>query len=88
MSGSGRYGPYVKHQKTNATIPKGEKPEEITLARAVELLAEREAKSPTKKKAAAKKTKSAKKGAKKTAAKKAPAKKAPAKKASRKAAAE
>ncbi|MCQ8185632.1 type I DNA topoisomerase [Parvularcula maris] len=68
----GRYGPYVKHQKTNATIPKGENPDEITLERALELIAEREAKAPTKKKAAKKKaTKKAAKKATKKATKKA-----------------
>ena len=36
---SGRYGPYVKAGKVNATIPKSENPDEITIARAAELLA-------------------------------------------------
>jgi DNA topoisomerase-1 len=36
---SGRYGPYVSAGKVNATIPKSEDPEGITLERAVELLA-------------------------------------------------
>lgn len=40
----GRYGPYVKHGKVNASIPKGTKPEDVTLEQAVELLAERAAK--------------------------------------------
>ena len=40
----GRYGPYVKHNKTNATIPKDEDPEYITLERALELIIEREKK--------------------------------------------
>jgi DNA topoisomerase-1 len=35
----GRFGPYVKHDKTNATLPKGTSVEDITLAQAVELLA-------------------------------------------------
>lgn len=34
----GRYGPYVKYKRVNATIPKNEKPEEITLERAIELI--------------------------------------------------
>ena len=38
---SGKYGPYVKHGKVNATLPKDKTPEEITLAEAVELLAAR-----------------------------------------------
>ncbi|ADM10107.1 DNA topoisomerase I [Parvularcula bermudensis HTCC2503] len=66
----GRYGPYVKHQKTNATIPQGVDPAEITLEQALELISAREAKKPTKKKKTAKK-KSAKKPAKKKTTKKA-----------------
>jgi DNA topoisomerase-1 len=46
---SGRYGPYVKHGKVNATIPKDRDPEQVTLAEAVELIAERSAKGPAKK---------------------------------------
>jgi len=82
---SGRYGPYIKHGSTNANIPKGKDPQEITLEEAVALIAEREAKGggkkkPTKAKTAAK-PKAEKAPAKKTAtAKKASAKKAPAKK--------
>ena len=37
----GRYGPYVKHGKINATIPKGTDPMSVDLARAVELIAAR-----------------------------------------------
>ncbi len=72
----GRYGPYVKWDKVNATIPKGTDPQELTMERAVELITEREAKSGKKtaaKKAPAKKAAPAKTGAKKTSAKKAPA---------------
>jgi DNA topoisomerase-1 len=61
----GRYGPYVKHGKVNATIPRGRNPEELTLAQAVELIAERAAKGPGKKPARA-----AKPAAKKASAKK------------------
>lgn len=76
---NGRYGPYVKHEKINATIPRDRAPEDVTLEEAVELIAARAAKGPAKKKAA-KKAPAKKKAAKKTAAKKAPAKKAAAKK--------
>jgi DNA topoisomerase-1 len=78
---NGRYGPYVKHGKVNATVPKGKDPEKLTVEEAVQLIEERAAKSGAKKKAAPKKKAAAKKTAtKKTAAKKAPAKKAAAKK--------
>ena len=40
----GRYGPYVKYAKINATIPKGKDPEEITLEEAVNLINEKSAK--------------------------------------------
>ncbi|MEO1312193.1 MAG: topoisomerase C-terminal repeat-containing protein, partial [Pseudomonadota bacterium] len=76
----GRYGPYVKHGKTNATIPKDISPDEITLDQALTLIAEREAKAGKKKPAA---KKSAKKAAKKTLATNA-AKKPAAKKTTRK----
>ena len=36
---AGRYGPYVSDGTTNATIPKAENPDEITIERAAELLA-------------------------------------------------
>lgn len=44
----GRYGPYVTDGKTNASLPRGEAPEEITPERASQLLAEKRAKGPTK----------------------------------------
>ncbi len=46
---SGRYGPYVNHGKVNATLPRGVKPEDVTLEQAVELLAERAGRAPAKK---------------------------------------
>jgi len=39
----GRFGPYVRHGKTNASLPKGKAPEELSVDEAVELLAKREA---------------------------------------------
>lgn len=57
----GRYGPYVKHGKTNATLPKDQKPEDVTLEQAVELIAAKAKSPPKKKKAAPKKKAPAKK---------------------------
>ncbi|HXF18253.1 MAG TPA: topoisomerase C-terminal repeat-containing protein, partial [Burkholderiales bacterium] len=42
---NGRYGPYVKHGKTNATIPPSIDPSKITLEEALELLATKTAKA-------------------------------------------
>ena len=69
----GRYGPYVSHNKVNATLPKGQEPEAVTVDLAVKLLAEKAAKKPAKKAAKKPATKAAKKPAKK-AARKAPTK--------------
>jgi DNA topoisomerase-1 len=41
----GRFGPYVTDGETNASLRRGDTPDSITLERAVELLAERRAKS-------------------------------------------
>ena len=78
----GKYGPYVKWEKVNATIPKEIEPEDLSLDQAVILIEEKLAKSPAKRKAATKKKPAAKKAAPKKAAAKKPAakKKAPAKK--------
>ena len=76
----GKYGPYVKWEKVNATIPKEVEPADLTMERAVELIEEKLAKSPAKRKAATKKKAPAKKPAAKTATKKPAAKKTAAKK--------
>jgi DNA topoisomerase I len=79
---NGKYGAYVKHGKTNATLPADKTPETITLDEAVALIAAKGGK-PAPKKAARKAPASkatAKKAVKKVAAKK-PAAKKPAKKA-------
>jgi DNA topoisomerase-1 len=54
---SGRYGPYVKHGKINATIPNGKDPAALSMEEAIELIAARAAKGgkkPAKKAAGAK----------------------------------
>ena len=75
----GRYGPYVTDGTTNASIPKSTQLEEVDFKFAVDLLAERAAKGPAKKKttkkATKKKTTTPKKAAKKEPAKKKSAKK-------------
>jgi DNA topoisomerase-1 len=57
---NGRYGWYVKHGKVNATLPKNQDPESLTLEEAVALIAEKAAKGPGKKPAARKTTAKAK----------------------------
>lgn len=41
----GKYGPYVNHGKVNATLPKGQDPQEVTVAQALELIAARAGKT-------------------------------------------
>ncbi|WP_264631289.1 type I DNA topoisomerase [Microbacterium hydrothermale] len=65
----GRFGPYVTDGETNATVPRGENAMEITFERAVELIADKRAKGPAPKRAAA----ARKPAASKTAASKATA---------------
>ena len=74
----GKYGPYVKWEKVNATIPKTADPMTLTIEEALVLIAEKAGKSPAKKPArkAAPKAEGTAKAVKKPAAKKAPAKKA------------
>jgi DNA topoisomerase-1 len=63
---SGKYGPYVKWEKVNATLPKEIAPEDVTLEQALELIA---AKKPAgKKRPAAKKKAAPKKKPAKSAA--------------------
>ena len=66
----GRYGPYIKFAKINATLPKGIHPADVTIELAVKLIAEKTAKGGKPKKSAAKKKGPAKK---KTTTKKAAA---------------
>ncbi|MFY0692308.1 MAG: type I DNA topoisomerase [Paracoccaceae bacterium] len=51
----GRYGPYVKWEKVNATLPKGTEPADVTMDMAVELIAAKAAKKGTRRKTTAKK---------------------------------
>ena len=68
---SGRFGNYITDGETNVTVPKDQSPEELTFKRALELLAERAAKGPSKKRVSRKKTaKTAVKAASKKSAKK------------------
>ncbi|PYY37283.1 type I DNA topoisomerase [Curtobacterium sp. MCBD17_030] len=57
----GRFGPYVTDGETNATIPRGEEVETVDFERAVQLLADKRAKGPVKKKAPARRAPAKKK---------------------------
>ena len=67
---AGRYGPYVKWEKVNATLPKGTEPADVTPEMAIELVNAKATKG-GKKKAAPKKTAPKKATTKKPVAKKA-----------------
>ncbi len=75
----GRYGPYVKHGKINATIPNETDPTSVTLAEALPWLEAKAARTGKKKAAKSAKKKAAKKTAKKSAKKSAAKKKVPTK---------
>lgn len=62
----GRYGAYIKHAKINATLPKSINLDDLTLERAVELVAEKAAKSGKKKPKAKSKAKTKAKAKAKT----------------------
>ena len=81
---SGRFGPYVTDGTTNASLRTADDPQTLTVQRASELLADRRAAGPPKKRPAAKKATAKKAPAKKAPVKKATAKKAPVKKATTK----
>lgn len=76
--GKGRFGPYVRHGKTFASLPKGMEMDAVTLEQAIELIDAKLAKAGNGKTA-----KATKASAKKPAKKKATAKKKPAKKAAK-----
>jgi len=84
---SGRYGPYVTDGATNASLPRGLAPAEVTFPRALELLAARAAHLAANPPAPARKTvrgKSARRGVKKTAKRKSAKKKSTRKSAKKK----
>lgn len=71
---SGKFGPYVKHDGINATVPRTMQIDQLSIEQAVALLTERKANPPAPKKTARKSA------PRKTAAKKTPARKTAAKK--------
>lgn len=81
---SGRYGPYARHGKVNATLPKDVTPEAVTLEEALELIAAKAAKGGTGKAKVAKKPAAKKAATKTTKAKAASKPKATVKKATTK----
>ena len=70
MVKDGRFGPYITDGVTNITVPRSETIESLTHERAVELLAEKRAKGPAKRKDCGEKTTAKKSTAKKKTAKK------------------
>ena len=78
----GRFGPYITDGQTNVTVPRSEDPATISAERAFELLADKRAKGPAKKRTTRKTTAKKATTTKKTTTKKAATKKATAKTAS------
>ena len=83
----GRFGPYITDGQTNVTVPRSEDPATISAERAFELLADKRAKGPAKKRTTRKTTAKKATTTKKTTTKKTTAKTATAKTATGKAAA-
>ena len=61
---AGRYGPYVKHGKLNASLPKGVEPDDVTMPVALELLQKRKERDAAKKAAGGKSRKGGGEGGK------------------------
>ena len=73
---SGRFGPYVTDGTTNASLRRGDDPDELTPERAAELIADRRAAGPSKRSGTRKSAGAKKAGARKAGAKKPGARKA------------
>ena len=71
----GKYGPYVKWEKVNATVPNDIQPDDLSIDQAVQLIVEKQSKGGKKRKAPAKKKAAPKKAAAKKTAPKSAAKK-------------
>jgi DNA topoisomerase-1 len=66
----GRFGPYITDGETNVTVPRGEEPAAITAERAAQLLADKRAKGPVKRRPGARNAPAKKAAPRKAAAKK------------------
>jgi len=84
----GRYGPYVTDGQTNASLPRDLPTDDVTFERALDMLAERAARGPSRSRKAKKKTTKKKTAKKKSTKKKTAKKKAAKKKIAKKRAAE
>jgi len=81
----GRYGPYLTDGTTNASLPRGVLPDDLTFEKVLDLLAERAARGPARRAAKRKTKKTATKKTKKKSTKKKSTKKSAAKKTAKKA---